>query len=112
MSDIDPVSESKDWKAWEDRQPPGPASFHVSGTVVVRATNFKARLEKPVQGINPKILLLTLVVEQEGDVGGDAITPLPVKYTEKDFKPGAYTEVTVLRRGNGGAQIPEIDIVH
>ena len=109
MSDaVDPVVESKDWKAWEERHPL-PASFHVSGRVVVRATNYKARLDKPVQGINPRILLLTLVVEQDGEVGGDAITSLDVQYSEKPHGPGKYTEVTILRRGNGGARITKLE---
>lgn len=113
MSKVDPVVESKDWSAWEDHQPPGPVSFHVKGTVVVIATNYRATLEKTVpQGTNPKILLLDLVVEETGDVGGDAITDIPAVYSEAKYTAGTYEEVTILRKGNGGAHIPRVDIVH
>ena len=102
----DPVIQSKNFRAWENLQPPAPHSFHVSGTVVVRATNYVARLEKAVpQGINPKILLLDLIVDKVGDVGGDAITDLPVQYSEKKYSEGTYTAVQVIRKGGGEGDV-------
>ena len=113
-ADVDPVIESKDWSAWEDHQPPGPISFYVKGTIVVRATNYAARLVTKVpQGINPKILLLDLFVEKTGPIGGDAITELEARYSEEsDYKTGTYTEVTILSQGSGGAHIPKVDIIN
>lgn len=81
--------------------------------MVAKATNYVVRLEKARrQGTNPKILLQHLIVAETGAVGGDAITALPVQYLEEEHLSGTYDEVTISRRGNGGAQILEIDIVH
>lgn len=108
----DPVLESKDWSAWENHQPPGPVTFHVKGTVVVRATNYTAKLERAApQGINPNILLLNLVVTESGPIGGSNITNLDVQYSEAAYAAGAYSQVTILRDGAGGTHIPQVDIV-
>jgi hypothetical protein len=111
MGGFDPVMKSKNWSAWEDHQPPGPVSFHVTGQVVVRATNYTARLTKARSGINPKILMLNLVVKKTGAAGGDAITTLPVAYSKERFKAGSYSQVMILREGKGGAHIRKIKIV-
>ena len=116
MTDVDPVYESKDWKAWENHQPPGPATLHVFGTVSTRATNYSVTLERMVpQGFNPRILLLRLIVTQLGAVGGDAITPHEVTYEETvhdGFEPGDYDSIAIVRpEGAGGAQIDDIEIV-
>ena len=56
--------------------------------------------------------MLDLTVERVGEVGGDAITPIRVQYSQVQSRPGSYDQVTILRSGGkGGAQIPKIEPV-
>src|ERR671921_935687 len=54
-----------DWYAWHDHEPPGPATLRVTGKCEFRTTGYKVKLKRrEPQGINPKDLLLDLIVEE------------------------------------------------
>lgn len=77
----------RDWYAWHDHMP-GPGStptLHVTGTCTFNTTGYSAELKKhEPQGINPKDLLLDLVVhEPSGGIAGQAFTDVPVRYDEE-----------------------------
>jgi hypothetical protein len=77
-----PVS-TADWYAWINRMPPGPASFHVRGTVQVPTPGFAARLKAAVpQGINAAELILDLVVEKLPGQWPQVVTSLQVAIDE------------------------------
>ena len=76
----------RDWYAWHDHMP-GPGStptLHVTGTCTFNTAGYSAELRRIRQGINPKDLLLELVVhEPSGDVAAEVLTDVPVSYIEE-----------------------------
>src|SRR5262249_41657428 len=53
-----------DWHAWVSAMPPGPKSFHVTGTVIAPTPGYDVSLKvASPQGINPKELILDLLVK-------------------------------------------------
>jgi len=66
---------------------PGPGStptLHVTGTCTFNTAGYSAELRRIRQGINPKDLLLELVVhEPSGDVAAEVLTDVPVRYSEE-----------------------------
>ncbi|MBK8255965.1 MAG: hypothetical protein IPK82_25275 [Polyangiaceae bacterium] len=84
--------------------PPGPARFHVTGTVLVPHPGFDVKLVKAEpQGFNPAELILDLVVEEKYGVWPQVVTPLNVRFDEA---PLAHEYTGVLIR------IPGSDAVH
>lgn len=61
---------TRNWNAWVNLMPPGPPVLHVMGEVLVGTPGHKAVLTiNEPQGINERILLLTLnVIPYEGVV--------------------------------------------
>lgn len=75
------VLDTSEWFAWVDRMPPGPASFHVTGTVTLPSPGFEARLEvASPQGINPADLILELRVTRRPGVWPQVVTNASVRY--------------------------------
>jgi hypothetical protein len=59
------VPATRDWYAWNDMMPPKPDTFHVVGEVQVPNPGVDVLLvPRTPQGINPKILLLNLILVQ------------------------------------------------
>jgi hypothetical protein len=88
----------KDWKAWHDRQPIGPATLHVTGKCTFPTSGYSVELKpaKP-QGINPKIYLLQKIVHAPTGPTNDVKTPVSVDYKEKTE--AHYDEVSILPDG-------------
>lgn len=94
--------DTKDWKAWENRQP-GPGggpNLIVTGKVKITSTNQKPRLtEAQSPGINPEILLLDLTIESEG-AGVEPTNPWADARFEKKVKAGQVTSVEIRSGGD------------
>jgi hypothetical protein len=86
--------ESRDWYAWVDHQPPGPPVFHVVGEVLVANPGIQATLVYRIpQGINPRILLMDLVLVQLPGAWPQILTWKTVRY---DRINGNYDSVQVF----------------
>lgn len=97
-----PVVDTADWYAWVNRMPPGPASFHVTGTVYLPTPGYDAVLvPASPQGINPAELILDLVVTTRPGFWPEVITPATVRYDIADYQ-GPYVGVLV-REPDGDA---------
>lgn len=94
--------DTKDWKAWENRQP-GPGggpNFIVTGKVKITSTNQKPRLtEATPQGPVAEALLLDLTIESEG-AGVEPTDPWAEARFEATVKPGQYTSVEIRWGGD------------
>lgn len=103
---------TSNWTAWINLMPPLPTpggTLHVTGDVDTHSSDF-AYLSKAVpQGINPKILLLNLIVET-GIV--PATNPQKVHYTEALQKKDQYSSIEILHKGERVTVIDEIGEVH
>jgi hypothetical protein len=86
---------SRDWNAWIDLMPGSQTKLHVTGEVETNAGNLVPKLAEAVpQGINPKILILVLTIETEGDVGTDDVAFRPARF-EKPAGKGQYVQVDI-----------------
>lgn len=102
--------DTADWYAWHNRMPPGPSSFHVTGTVIVSNPGVAARLVKAApQGFNPAELILDLVLEQRPGFWPSVVTPVSVRYDESPAGL-AYTGVLIRVDGADGIHL-EVDDV-
>lgn len=102
---------TSNWKAVEDRQPPG-VRLRVTGTVETTRSNQDPQLTKAdPQGANPAILLLDLTIETSGDVGSDVMGKRNVEYRE-DIRAGQYTSVEIRFEGQTIEVIDPIEVVH
>ncbi|WPO39447.1 hypothetical protein [Tardiphaga sp. 42S5] len=84
------------FKAWIDKQPPGPNKLIVVGKIEVNTGGWKATL-KPAepQGINPDILILQLAtIEPTGNVI-QVISTIDARY-EQSPSARDYTDVTIM----------------
>ena len=92
---------TRDWPAWEDRQPitpPEGATLHVSGEVETTNGSIVPVLRPSVpQGFNTSILMLDLALENTGP-GTTDINYRPAKY-EKNVSQGMYSKVQILWQG-------------
>jgi len=90
------------FKAWIDRPPGAPPRLIMVGDVRVPTDGWQARLTKRTpQGINPKILILDVNVQQpEGDSTLE-ITTIPLRYEESPPQ-DEYGQVMIA---NGGGEI-------
>jgi len=103
------VPNNRDWKAWEDSQPPNPpgSKLHVSGEVETTNSAIVPVLKPAVpQGINPNILILDLTLENAGGPGTDDINYRPAKY-EDDIREGLYYQVHINWEG---ATVDTVDV--
>lgn len=98
--------DSTDWAAWVNRMPPGPASFHVTGTVVLPTPGYSVELvAASPQGSNPADLILDLRITERPGVWPQVITPMTVRYDVTDYK-GNYQSVLVRQPNGESIQIP------
>jgi hypothetical protein len=94
-----PARECGEWEAWRNREPPGPVILHVTGECKFPDDRYQADLRRhEPQGINPKDLLLELIVtEKRGWTEPVEETTLEVRYEEQtDLE---YETVTILPDG-------------
>lgn len=97
--------QTSDWYAWLDRLPPGPGSFHVTGTVIAPHPGYTARLVRAVpQGIHPADLLLDLVVDELPGFWPQVVTQIDVRYDEAPLAV-AYTSALVRLPGGDALRL-------
>lgn len=96
--------DTSEWYAWISRMPPGPASFHVSGTVTMPTPGYDVRLvEAAPQGINPKDLILDLVIKKLPGIWPQHVASIPVRFDQTPLK---VDYDSVLVRISSGTSIP------
>ena len=99
---------SRNWAAYENRQPPMDTSavpFYVIGQVETNNGAKRPVLKRSVpQGFNPQILILILTVEGTGG-GTTDINYRDLRFDDK-FALGQYSEVQVVYESNSAASIP------
>lgn len=107
----DPVPvDTTDWYAWVNRMPPGPASFHVTGTVVLPSPGYDVALRVAApQGINPRQLILCLEVTAKPGFWPQVITTQSVRFDLPSYN-GSYGSVLV-REPDGDTVHVDIDEV-
>jgi hypothetical protein len=94
-----PAGECSNWSAWRNREPGGPMSLLVTGECKFPDDRYQVELRRrELQGINPKDLLLELIVtEKRGWTEPVEETTLEARYEEQtDFE---YETVTILPDG-------------
>lgn len=102
--------DTSDWYAWINRMPPGPASFHVTGTVTLPSPGYEAKLEyASPQGINPAQLILDLRVTKRPGIWPQVVTNVTVRYDVADYQ-GVYQTV-LIRLPDGEAIQIEVEEV-
>ncbi len=95
---------TRNWKAWQNLQPPGKPRLIVTGEVQTTNMNQTPNLQEHVPaGFNPKILLLGLTITISG-LGNDVIGWKTVRF-EKNIEPNQYSTVEVLSDGNRIAEM-------
>jgi hypothetical protein len=90
-----------EWEAWHNRMPGVTPKLRVSGKFCFNEGGWSAAL-KPTepQGINPRMLMLDLIVVEDDPVHTEALTEVDVEWSvETDHE---YDEVFV--------QVPDTDI--
>jgi hypothetical protein len=88
---------TKNWKAWQDLQPPGPPTLHATGEVETTNSNQPHLSEANPQGTNPKILLLNLTITTAG-TGLTVVEFKQVAFTKRISK-DQYTSVEIFSDG-------------
>lgn len=100
-----------DWSAWVSKMPPGPASFHVEGTLHLPHAGFDASLTpRSPQGFNPHILMLDLNLTEREGMSAQVLTDLPVKYILDPYD-GDYEQVHILYP-NGDSVFLELTVAY
>lgn len=88
------VPATRDWYAWNDTMPPKPDTFHVVGEVQVPNPGVEVLLvPRNPQGINPKILLLNLVLVQRAGLWPQLVVWKRAHYEKVN---AAYTSVQIF----------------
>ena len=104
---------TRNWKAWEDRQPVTPpkgATLHVSGEVETNNGGIVPVLKPKVpQGVDPSILMLDLTLNETGS-GTTDIDYRPAKY-EEAVSQDEHTQVHILWESGIIAKI-DVEIVY
>ncbi len=92
------VGNCRDWSAWHDHEPPGPPVLHVRGECEFPTAGYSVELRRHVpQGINPRDLLLDLIVHEPSGPAADVITVVEARYREEtDVE---HDTVTILPDG-------------
>jgi hypothetical protein len=86
------------WRAWLDRQPPGPATLHVQGACEFPTAGFQVALRRHApQGFNPRVLLLEKVVRPPRGAVAQVVTRVEVRYEEPTT--AGFDAVTILPDG-------------
>jgi len=102
--------ETRDWYAWNNKMPPKPDDFHVVGEVQVANPGIDVSLIPRVpQGINPRILLMDLMLRQLPGVWPQVLTWKQVRY-DKVMVSSDYDSVNVFCGDDTIADIKVEDI--
>ena len=90
--------ECRNWSAWHGSRPPAAPVLTVVGECTFPTAGYSVELRRhEPQGINPRDLLLDLVVHEPTGPVAQVITTLEARYEEKtDFD---YESVTILPDG-------------
>jgi hypothetical protein len=93
-----PLAECRDWSAWQGSRPPAPPVLTVAGECEFPTAGYSVELRRhEPQGINPRDLLLDLVVHEPTGPVAQVITTVEARYEEEtDFE---YESVTILPDG-------------
>jgi hypothetical protein len=92
-----------DWHAWVNRMPPGPATFHVTGTVNLPTPGYDVKLVvASPQGINPKDLILDLVVTPKPGTWPQVVTAVSVRFEKAT---DMYTSALIREPDGDGTQV-------
>lgn len=76
-------------------QPPGPFSLHVRARISVPTPGYRAYLKPAVpQGINPKILILDVVLEKLPGIWPQHVVDIDALYDDRHYQ-REYSDVTV-----------------
>jgi hypothetical protein len=103
-----PTIETRDWFAWNNVQPSGPARFHITGEVHVANPGVDAVLVPLVRpGTDPMTLLLDVVPTQAPGTWLQACVWVPTRY---DQTPGYFRVVQIFFRDALVAEIHAHDI--
>jgi hypothetical protein len=98
---------TRDWYAWNNLMPPKPDVFHVTGEVEVQNPGTDLwLLPKIPQGINPRILLMDLIVKSPGGSAPEVIWKT-VSYEKPKI---TYDRVHIFYNGNLLVDLPVEDI--
>lgn len=104
-----PVSTSN-WYAWVNRMPPGPPRMHVQGTVALPSPGYDVALRKAApQGINPRDLILDLVLTERPGVWPEVVTSVSARYDEDPYQ-NNYDTVLVRLPGGEAVQLTLEDV--
>jgi hypothetical protein len=97
------------FKAWLDKQPPDNHTLHVTGSVTVPTTGWKAKLvEAHPQGINKEILILKVEETKPTGPAGDVVSHIDVKFEKKNSH--AYKQVEI--KGDGSSFTIDVKTTH
>lgn len=100
---------TRDWYAWNNLMPPKPDDFHVVGEIQVPNPGVEVFLiPKSPQGINPKILLLDLVLVQQAGLWPQLVMWKQVRYDKVNT---SYERAQVLYENNLIVDIPVDTVV-
>lgn len=101
--------DTSDWYAWLNKQPPGPASFHVHGTVQLPTPGYDVRLvPASPQGINPRQLILDLQVTARPGIWPHIVTSVSVRY---DHAQAIDYDTVIIREPDGDTVGVDVDVV-
>lgn len=103
---------TRNWKAWQDLQPPvgSTVKLTVTGEVEITNTNQTPHLAEHVpQGFNESILLLSFTISTSG-AGNTVVEWRKVAPFKKDIREGQYTSVDILWEGEsiGSANVESV----
>ena len=92
------LAECSNWSAWHGSRPPAPPVLTVAGECEFPTAGYSVELRRhEPQGINPRDLLLDLVVHEPTGPVAQVITTVESRYEEEtDFE---YESVTILPDG-------------
>jgi hypothetical protein len=101
---------SQNWSAWINTQPiqPTPGTLIVVGEVFTHPSKVAVLVKRVPQGINPKILLLEVVLHSSGV---PTKQPQWVKYAEALSSIGQYESIEVFFGQTSVAIIKEVPII-
>jgi hypothetical protein len=106
-----PAITSADWYAWVNLMPPGPASFHVTGAVTLPHPGYDAKLvAASPQGINPKELILDLVITTKPGTWPQVVTSVSVRFDKPSYT-AAY-EGVLIREPDGDSLHITVEEAH
>lgn len=93
--------DAKNWGAWINRMPPGPASLHVVGNLMLSNPG-QVPVLKPAtpQGTNERVLILDLTMDQKPGMWPQVILPGQARYDAPNYttKP-PHSQVTIRTGG-------------